>query len=140
MIVQLIEGHAYKLIHWGTGSETPSLLYNLSRDESESTNLLRLHNHHTIAAIAKTLDENLKSVIPYESVARQVARYNHQQFGRWVNATGPSWVDAVHGKGLRWDASWDADPAGALKAVQQWMASPPDQVLPCRSALRWPRT
>ena len=58
--------------------------------------------------------------------------------GRWVNATGPSWVDAVHGKGLRWDASWDADPAGALKAVQQWMASPPDQVLPCRSALRWP--
>ena len=34
-----------------------------------------------------------------------------------MNATGPSWVDAVHGKGLRWDASWDADPAGALKAA-----------------------
>jgi hypothetical protein len=147
MIVQTIGGHAYKLIHWGTGGETPSLLYNLSSDESESFNLLDATTGagaasppppNTVAAIAKTLDANLRLVIPYARVAREVARYNHEQFSRWVNVTGPGWVDAIHAPGLRWDASWDADPAGALAALKQWMSSPPDEVPACRAALKWP--
>ena len=158
MIVQTIGGHAYKLIHWGTGAETPSLLYNLSSDESESLNLLGGGGDGgggggggggdgvaaapapppSVAAIARTLDANLRAVIPYARVAREVARYNHAQFARWVNVTGPGWVDAIHAKGLRWDASWDVDPAGALAALKQWMASPPDEVLPCRAGLKWP--
>ena len=44
---------------------------------------------------------------------------------------------AMHKKGIRWDASWEADPAGSVAAVKAWMAEPAE-VLACRGALKWP--
>ena len=140
MVVQkLVDGTAYKLVHWGTGQEVPSLLYNLSADPSESASLLAPPRRTArVDAILATLEASLQSVIPYADVARRVARYNHASFTQWQNATGPGWVDAIGSPDLRWSESWSRDPQGSLDAVLAWQAAAPDQVLPCRASLRWP--
>ena len=53
------------------------------------------------AAIHRTLATSLHRVVPYAEVAAEVARYNHERFAHWVNATGPRWVDQIHAPG-RW--------------------------------------
>ena len=40
LIVQVVDGAAYKLVRWGTGAESPSMLFNISADPDENANLL----------------------------------------------------------------------------------------------------
>ena len=80
------------------------------------------------------LEADLRTVVDYPSVARDVADYGQKMFAWWaVNGSHmghPSWEQALNAPGLRWDASWDADAAASLAAVKAWRAGPPE-VLPC---------
>ena len=83
-----------------------------------------------------TLDASLRTAIPYPDVAQGVAQYNKDSFVAWTNVT-KDWQTAIHKSGLRWDDSWNADPAGAIAAVNAWAAQPA-KVEACRSELVWP--
>jgi choline-sulfatase len=100
LVVQTIGGATYKLIVWGTGQEVPSMLYNLTADEGEQTNLLASPTP-AVRSLHATLESSLRSVVSYPEVATQVARYNHARMAYWINSTGPGWVDAIHAPGLR---------------------------------------
>ena len=96
MVVQSIGGAAYKLIIWGTGKETPSLLYNLTADDGERLNLLSsAPTPIAVTAIRNALESSLRSVVPYADVAVQVARYNHERFA-YVLCTDVSLWPMVH--------------------------------------------
>ena len=137
LVVQNINNHTYKLIQWGTGHEVMPQLFDLTSDPQENTNLLNVTtpDKHTFLLLQQ-LDSSLQTAIPYPSIAQQVAQYNKDSFAAWVNVT-KDWQNAIHKSGLRWDDSWDADPAGAIAAVNEWMAQPA-VVQACRSELVWP--
>ena len=134
LIVQRVENTTYKYIIWGTGTEVPSLLFDLDADPSEWNNLVASPQH---ADIVKLLEANLKTVIDYPKVALDVASYNKDMFKWWINSTGPDWKSAIHASGLRWTPSWDADPTGAMEAVNQWMKEPA-RIQACRASTVWP--
>ncbi len=67
-----------------------------------------------------------------------MAQYNKDSFAAWINIT-KDWQAAMHADGLRWDDSWNYDSAGAIAAVEKWMAEPAT-ILPCRHELKWPPT
>ena len=50
---------------------------------------------------------------------------------------GPAWKQEVHAPGLRWDPSWDNNAAGALAAIEKWLAEP-TVVKACKSDLVYP--
>jgi hypothetical protein len=150
-----VDGSAFKLIVWGTGAEVPSMLFNLTADPSEYTNLIDKPAYSTIQ---KQLDTNLRTVVDYPKVALNVAQYNkdstwhplaycripalisaslvHVGFMQWANAT-PDWPTQIHKKGIRWDGSWEVDTNASLAAVKKWM-SEPAKVVGCRAGLSWP--
>ena len=136
LIVQNINNHTYKLIQWGTGQEVPAQLYDLTEDPGEVNDLWNTTSPSAdTKALFAQLDANLQTTINYTSVAQDVAQYNKDSFLAWVNVTD-NWEAAIHASGLRWDDSWDYDPAGALAAVKAWSEAPA-KVVPCRANLTW---
>ena len=120
-----------KYVVWGTGSEVDSMLFDLTKDPDEHTNLIHDPNYSTIV---QTLDRHLKSVVDYEIVALDVARYNQQSFQHWINAT-ENWRDVLADEKLRWHRSWEA--AGteqAIEVIEEWLEQEP-QVYGCRASL-----
>jgi arylsulfatase A-like enzyme len=137
LVVQNIDNRTYKLIQWGTGKEVLPQLFDLTADPQENDNLLNVTtpDKHTMLLLQQ-LDASLQTAIPYPGIAQQVAQYNKDSFAAWVNST-QDWQTAIHKSGLRWDDSWNVDPAGAIAAVNAWAAEPAT-VLACRSDLVWP--
>merc|ERR1719198_864406 len=127
-------GSAFKLIVWGTGNEVPSLLFNLTADPHEYTNLI---DKPAYSAVQQKLTANLKSVVDYPNVAQDVAQYNKDSFMQWVNTTA-DWQTEMHKKGIRWDDAFEVDTNASLAAVKKWM-SEPAKVVGCRTGLHWPK-
>ena len=124
----------FKLIVYGTGKEVPSMLFNLDQDPGELANLAAKPDH---AAILAYLETKLSSVVDYPKIATEVAQYGQAMMRQWINQTGPSWKDAVHTPGMRWDSSWDFNASGAIAAIEQWLTEPA-VVKPCKAAMVWP--
>jgi arylsulfatase A-like enzyme len=128
----VVQDH-FKLIVWGTGQEHPHLLFNLTADPNEATNLVDRPEH---AARLKTLLAKLQSVVDYPTVAQNVAKYGHDSMKWWVKKN-KNWQSEMGKSGLRWHDSWNQNAEGSVAAVEQWLAKPP-KVEVCRSELVWP--
>jgi hypothetical protein len=122
-----------KLIVWGTGKEVDSQLFDLTHDPDENINLIHSPDYVSIVA---SLDASLRSVVDYETVAMDVARYNKESFVRWINRT-VDWKEVVQGVNLRWHESWQEAGEGAMDAIQEWL-SKPASVVACRKDWVWP--
>jgi hypothetical protein len=125
-----------KLIVWGTGKEVDSQLFDLTHDPDENVNLI--HSKGYYASIIQSLDASLRSVVDYEAVAMDVARYNKRSFVRWINRTGADWKEVLADNSQRWHESWqEAGEGRAMEALQEWL-SKPASVVSCRKDLVWP--
>ena len=125
-----------KYVVYGTGNEVDSMLFDLTNDPDEHTNLI---HEDSYASTVQMLDTHLRSVVDYEKVAFDVAKYNQDSFRHWMNVT-ENWKEALEDDHLRWHASWEA--AGterAIEAIEEWLSEEP-KVLACRSSLLWPPT
>ena len=130
------ESAVYKLIIWGTGSEVPSLLFNLATDPNEMSDLASAEGAERYADLIAELTANLRSVVDFPRIALDVAQYGVDSLRQWTQTT-PNWQQKIH-KGLRWDNPWQADPQGALEAVEALLTQPkPARILPCRRNLTW---
>lgn len=123
-----------KLIVWGTGEQHPHQLFNLTADPDENVNLA---SRRELQDQVGVMLQKLKSVVDYPMIARNVAKYGHESMKYWMSAT-PNWKDFLASGRLRWHDSWSVDPLGALKAVEDFIASPPEIAI-CRSELAWPQ-
>jgi len=127
-----------KMIVWGSGAENPLIVYNLTADPDELVNVAASIRADALAA----LDAALRSQVDYPSVAADVARYGHQQFQFWANATGASWPQVVGGAGLRWSAAFQRAPQLARKAFEDFYAGgfngSVSALKPCRGDNAWP--
>jgi hypothetical protein len=88
----------YKLVQYGTGEQVIPQLFNLSADPTESINLLIPPVSPAIAALAATLDAQLRTQIDYPAVAKDVALYQHQQFVAWTQ-TQVDWKKEIASPG-----------------------------------------
>ena len=126
-----------KYIVYGTGNEVPSQLFDLTNDPDEMTNLIGNTDFQTAI---QTLDGNLRSVVDYPRVSRNVAQYNKDSFVKWVQRT-PHWNKSIKAPDLRWTESWDNDVVGdedrAMAALHKWMDAPVE-VVGCRNTTVWP--
>ena len=125
----------YKLIQYGTGNEVSPQLFELVSDPDENVNLA--HNS-SYARILVELDADLRSVVNYSNVAKDVASYDKQSFRCWMKNVQGAWREVIHGSNLRWTPSWNQDSEGAFRALEEWLAMPDDIILPCRSTTKWP--
>ena len=123
-----------KLVVWGTGQEVDSQLFDLTHDPGEMVNLI----HHSLYAnTITTLETNLKSVVDYEQVAKEVAQYNQDSFRAWTQHTA-DWKDIVQGDKMSWHVSWqEAGDGPSMAAIEEWLSQPPN-VAACRKDLVWP--
>ena len=127
-----------KYVAWGDGTNAaaaPPMLFDLRADPDENTNLAA---DPAFAAEVAALDAALRTEIDYPRVAREVALYNWEQMHGWINRTGANWTAAIRDPSLRWSASWEKDPDGAMAALEAWLAQPPAPVA-CRGDLVFPR-
>jgi hypothetical protein len=123
-----------KLVVWGSGKEVDSQLFDLTRDPDERNNLIQLPKY---AQIIEQLDANLRSVVDYEQVAMDVARYNQQSFQTWMNFTS-NWKEVLTDKQFRWHASWEeVGTKRAIEAIEEWL-SKPQKINACRKDTVWP--
>jgi len=126
----IAENH-YKYTVFGTGNEHEPQLFDLKADPDENTNLA---GDPFYKPTIRELDELLRSVVDYEDVAKNVAKYTHDSLGTWVNATS-NWKTIV--QDLRWSASFDVDVNASLRAIEAYLEAPP-RVYECRSEPVWP--
>ena len=132
------EKTTYKLIIWGTGNEVPSLLFDLVADPMENSNLIAdAAGLQKFASVVSAMEQNLRSVVDYPSVAMSVATYGKEMMRQWIKMEGDGWKQAIHAKGLRWTASWDYDSDAAFAALAEYLATPP-AIVACRNATVWP--
>ena len=135
LVVKKVTNRTYKLIQYGTGKEVMPQLFELVSDPDETINLA--HNS-SYAGILLELDADLRSVVNYPDVARDVASYDKQSFRCWMENVEGDWREVIHESNLRWTPSWDEDSEGAFRAVEEWLSKPDDSIVPCRSATKWP--
>ena len=124
----------FKYVTYGTGEQVPAQLFNLSADASESVNLLSPPVAPAAAAVASRLDAQLRTQIDYPAVARDVARYQHEQFSFWVSNQA-DWRKEIASGDVRWQAAWAQHPAAALAAVEAYLASNGSEIRPCDGRL-----
>jgi hypothetical protein len=122
-----------KLIVCGTGKEVDSQLFDLTHDPDENINPIHFPDY---ASIIASLDASLRSVVDYETIAMDVARYNKESFVRWINRTA-DWTEVVQDVHLRWHESWQEAEGEAMDAIQKWLSKPAN-VVACRKDLVWP--
>jgi choline-sulfatase len=132
LVVQTTTESTYKLIVWGSGEQHPALLFDLIADPAENHNLIADPQY---AALAKTLDASLRSVVDYAKVAQQVAQYGHDSLKGWTEKT-ENWQAEIHKDGLRWTPSWNQYPNASMAAVKKFLNSPAT-INPCRSNFSW---
>jgi len=129
----VVDENHYKYTVFGTGHEHRPQLFDLKADPDENTDLAGNPEHEPTM---KKLDELLRSIVDYEDVANEVARYTHASLEAWVNATN-NWKTIV--QDLRWRASFEIDVNASLAAIETYLAAPP-RVYECRSEPVWPAT
>ena len=129
------DGHIYKLVQYGTGMEVPPQLFDLTLDPNEMRNLALEESYTDIIA---ELDRELRSIVDYPTVARDVASYDRNSFRCWKSNVEGDWKQVIHEKNLRWTPSWDQDSEGAFAAIEDWLSEPDATILPCRAGTRWP--
>jgi len=129
----LVVHDGLKLVVWGTGDQHPHQLFNLTSDPNEMTNLI---DEPTLRDKAQTLLAKLESVVDYSTVAKNVAKYGHDSMKYWTTHTS-NWQKEMGKTGLRWHQSWSHSPDGAVAAVEEWLAQPPN-LARCRSEKVWP--
>jgi hypothetical protein len=122
-----------KLVVWGTGKEVDAQLFDLTNDPDETLNLVHSPNY---ADVVFSLDASLQSVVEYDFVAKDVARYNQQSFEHWKNRTS-DWKGVVQDTQRRWHTSWEQGGEKSIEAIEDWL-SHPAEVLACRKDLVWP--
>jgi arylsulfatase A-like enzyme len=127
----IVDENHYKYTVFGTGNEHEPQLFDLKADPDENTNLA---GDPFYKPTIHELDELLCSVVDYEAVAKNVAKYAHDSLGAWVNATS-DWKTIV--QDLRWSASFDVDVDASLRAIEAYLEAPP-RVYECRSEPVWP--
>jgi len=125
-----------KLVIWGTGHEVDSQLFDLTHDPDEMTNLI---HHASYRSTVSSLEQLLRSVVDYPTVAQDVADYNLASLKNWIEVVGdPQWRSAIHSNDLRWADSWDVDSTGAFQALEAYLNTTKAKILPCRGDLLWP--
>jgi hypothetical protein len=82
------------------------------------------------------LDAEIRAVVDYPAVARDVAAYDRASLRLWVNKTR-DWRADLDARGLRWHAAWAANRA-ANEAELEAFLDRDVAVAPCRKALHWP--
>ena len=123
-----------KYIRWGTGKQVKDQLFDLTNDPDEKKNLI---DTPEFQQMVPKLDSDLRSVINYEEVAMEVAKYNMESFKWWIS-NHSDWKTAIHENSLRWTESWNAaGNAAAFEAIDDWLKAPAE-ILPCRATLVWP--
>jgi arylsulfatase K len=127
----VIDENHFKYNVFGTGNEHVPQLFDLTADPDEITNLATTSGYEDTI---RELDGLLRSVVDYEAVATDVARYTHASLGAWVNATS-DWKTVV--QNLRWSASFDIDAEASIRAMEAYLKGSP-RVYECRSESEWP--
>jgi arylsulfatase A-like enzyme len=125
---------AFKLVQYGTGEQVPAQLFNLSADEGENNNLLQPPGNAAAAAVAARLDALLRAQIDYPSVARDIAKYQHEQFVWWTS-NQTDWRKEIASGDVRWQKAWAAHPAEALAAAEAYLASNGTTIFACDGRL-----
>ena len=44
----------------------------------------------------------------------------------------------IHDRNLRWNPSFEDNLEGSFRALEEWLSTPDDSIVPCRSATKWP--
>lgn len=127
----LIRQGDMKLIVYGTNREVDAQLFNITSDPGEYTNLIHLHPQ-----AAQALDTALQQVVNYTAVSYAAAKYQQDVFRVWQKQHGDAWQSRLAGFPA-FSSSWKQNPAGALKAVEDWISGPPT-IRACRGAMAWP--
>ena len=125
----------FKLIQYGTGKEVSPQLFELVSDPDEKINLAR---NASYAAVLAELEADLRSIIYYPDVARQVASYDKESFRCWMKNVQGDWREVIHNSNLRWTPSFEDNLEGSFRALEEWLSTPDDSIVPCRSATKWP--
>lgn len=129
----LVVHDGFKLVVWGTGEQHPNQLFNLTADPDEMTNLV---GEPELQARKVSMLKKLRSVVDYQLVAANVAKYGHESMKFWVNNTR-NWANVLGDKDLRWHKSWIQNPKANVDAINTWLAEPP-KINACRASHVWP--
>jgi arylsulfatase A-like enzyme len=121
-----IANGTHKLVQFGTGAEVPPQLFNLISDPEESVDLAPSQPD-----AVRELDDALRTLIDYPSVALDVALYQKQQLRQWVNRTKNWQTEVVR---QRWQTAWEAEPSRSMKAFTEYLADDKIFLLPCNGA------
>ena len=126
-----------KMIVWGSGVENPLIVYNLTADPDELTNVATSISVDVLAA----LDTALRSEIDYPAVAADIAHYSHQQFQWWANKT-ENWTAFLGSTALRWSDAFNQQPVHSRKAFRAYYNEGFNGsvylIKPCRGTNAWP--
>ena len=129
----LVVHDGFKLVVWGSGDQHPHQLFNLTADPDEMSNLV---SEPTMQSRISSMLSKMSSVVDYQTVAKNVAKYNQDSMKFWVNNT-KNWPGVLGSKNLRWHESWKQSPKENVAAIQTWLAEPP-QIHECRANQVWP--
>ncbi|CAJ1409210.1 unnamed protein product [Effrenium voratum] len=121
-----------KLVVWGSGQQHPHQLFDVTADPDERVNLAFKPGYES--TIQEMLQE-LSSIVDYPHVAENVAKYGQSSMRQWMKDR--NWREELGQPHLRWHQSWAQDPLGAAKAVEDWLAGPPN-IQECRADFVWP--
>ena len=129
----LVVHDGFKLVVWGTGDIHKNQLFDLKADPDEMHNLA---NDHDQSSRIETMLKKMESVVDYQSVAKNVAKYGQDSMKHWINATD-DWKNALASKHLRWHTAWKQNPEANVAAIESWLSKPPE-LQPCRAEAVWP--
>merc|ERR1711907_723813 len=129
----LVVHDGFKLVVWGTGDIHKNQLFDLKADPDEMHNLA---NDHDQSSRIETMLKKMESVVDYQSVAKNVAKYGQDSMKHWINATD-DWKNALASEHLRWHTAWKQNPEANVAAIETWLSKPPE-LQPCRAEAVWP--
>ncbi|XP_063050460.1 arylsulfatase K [Engraulis encrasicolus] len=104
----------WKYIAYADGTSIPPQLFDLSKDKDELRNLAP-----SSSELVRGLDLQLRSVVDYPSVSKEVHLYNKQEFLWWRLGLGANYSQVIGN--LRWHLDWQKDPLSNEKAIDDWL-------------------
>lgn len=124
----------HKLVQYGSGAQVPPQLFDLLADPGEHVNL---HDTSAAARAAEAvLDDALRSVIDYPSVAQDIANYELAMFRYWAANRTKDWRAALAAADLRWQRAFLAHPQLSIAAVEAYLNQTGDaEIVPCDGRL-----
>jgi arylsulfatase K len=104
----------YKYIAYGDGYVAPPQLFNLNTDPQELVNLAPRNPD-----VVSTLDKQLRSIIDYPSVTKEVDAYNRAQLTQFKAQSGANYSTILANLSWFWD--WAKNPSGNIQLIQDWV-------------------